>query len=367
MLHPYWYDKIASAEEAAALAAEDAMAEDAMAEDAMVADEDAAAAIEEDIAIAEAVSESDLPTEVKVAIMEDHDVAPEIIEEVINADAVEKVSSFYGINPYWLSDKLAVMTQQQLNRKRSAASPARLKNKRVNAEVQRGIKELDRASAAAERASINPALRDQIDSLVDRGTGMTREAWADELGSIGGPNVYERVARKEGLQEGFIKGQKSNQATIRDLRQQRQVLNDQVSKLSDQLGISKRQAAALLKKNEGLASELGATTSRLDSALSTISGLEGNLKASEALAGRYKQGIKNVGARNKQLLSDVAALQGNLAGKEKSLAAAAKKMGKMKGGLYGLGTLAALGLAGTGYGLYKANEAERPWYQKIIG
>lgn len=99
MLDPRWYDKIAaSQEEAEAIAA----AAEAPAEDDKIM---------EDIAIAQEVAGTNLPTDVKVAIMEDQEVDPEIIAEVIDADTSDAVASYYGIDPYWLhSQRTAVKT-----------------------------------------------------------------------------------------------------------------------------------------------------------------------------------------------------------------------------------------------------------------
>lgn len=91
MLDPRWYDKIAaSQEEAEAIAA--AAAEEPAEDDKIM----------EDIAIAQEVAGTNLPTDVKVAIMEEQEVDPEIIAEVIDADTSDAVASYYGIDPYWL-------------------------------------------------------------------------------------------------------------------------------------------------------------------------------------------------------------------------------------------------------------------------
>jgi len=107
MLHPYWYDKIASA----AADAEAAIADEVAANEAAEAeDQGAIEKIEEDIEIAQEIASTDLPTEVKVEIMEEQGVDPEIIDEVVDADVTDAVAAYYGVNPYWLHDKRAAMS-----------------------------------------------------------------------------------------------------------------------------------------------------------------------------------------------------------------------------------------------------------------
>lgn len=103
MLDQKWYDKIAnSAAEAEAVLADAANEENA-------ADEEQGAIekIQEDIEIAQEVAATDLPTDVKVEIMADQGVDPEIISEVIDADTTDAVAAYYGVDPYWLHDKRA--------------------------------------------------------------------------------------------------------------------------------------------------------------------------------------------------------------------------------------------------------------------
>lgn len=61
----------------------------------------------EDIEIAQEIAETDLPTDTKIEILEGYGVDPEVIDEVVNADAVDTVAAYYGVDPYWLSDKVA--------------------------------------------------------------------------------------------------------------------------------------------------------------------------------------------------------------------------------------------------------------------
>lgn len=61
----------------------------------------------EDIEIAQEIANTDLPTDTKIEILEEQGVDPEVIEEVVNADAVDTVAAYYGVDPYWLSDKVA--------------------------------------------------------------------------------------------------------------------------------------------------------------------------------------------------------------------------------------------------------------------
>ena len=97
MLDPRWYDKIASSAAEAEAALADAAGEE----------QGAIEKIQEDIEIAQQVAATDLPTDVKVEIMEDQGVDPEIISEVIDADTTDAVAAYYGVDPYWLHDKRA--------------------------------------------------------------------------------------------------------------------------------------------------------------------------------------------------------------------------------------------------------------------
>lgn len=116
MIDPRWYDKIAAAQAEAEEALMDAAAEDmedAALTDAAV-DEVAAeesdgliAKLQEDIAIAQEVAATDLPTDVKVEILVNNGVDEAIIDDVIDADATDAVAAYYGLDPYWLHDKRA--------------------------------------------------------------------------------------------------------------------------------------------------------------------------------------------------------------------------------------------------------------------
>lgn len=90
MLRTNWYDKIAASQEEAAAVAEAAGGNDDLMED---------------IAIADEIAATNLPTEVKAEIMDQAGVDPEIIQEVIDADTSEAMASYYGIDPYWLHDQ----------------------------------------------------------------------------------------------------------------------------------------------------------------------------------------------------------------------------------------------------------------------
>lgn len=128
MIDPRWYDKIAAAQSEAEEALMDAAAEDAAAEDMENAaltdaavDEVAAeesegliAKLQEDIAIAQEVAATDLPTDVKVEILVNNDVDEAIIDDVIDADATDAVAAYYGLDPYWLHDKRAAMALDKL-------------------------------------------------------------------------------------------------------------------------------------------------------------------------------------------------------------------------------------------------------------
>lgn len=121
MIDPRWYDKIAAAQAEAEEALMNAAAEDAAAEDMENAaltdaavDEVAAeesegliAKLQEDIAIAQEVAATDLPTDVKVEILVNNGVDEAIIDDVIDADATDAVAAYYGLDPYWLHDKRA--------------------------------------------------------------------------------------------------------------------------------------------------------------------------------------------------------------------------------------------------------------------
>ena len=116
MLHPYWRDKIAATAEAAeeALAQEAAgneqqaaMQQGGMEQGAPGEEEMMAAKLEEDIQIAEELMQTDLPLETKVQILEEQEVEPEVIEEVIQVETVDAVAAYYGVNPAWLHDKTA--------------------------------------------------------------------------------------------------------------------------------------------------------------------------------------------------------------------------------------------------------------------
>lgn len=124
MIDKYWYDKIAaSAAEAEQVLADaaseenaDNTAEEAADEAQEAEDIDEAASkegtvdearLQEDIMIAKEVAGTDLPTDIKVEIMEEQGVDPSIIDEVIDADTTDAVAAYYGVNPYWLHDKRA--------------------------------------------------------------------------------------------------------------------------------------------------------------------------------------------------------------------------------------------------------------------
>lgn len=124
MISRYWYDKIAaSAAEAEQVLADAASEEnenntaEETADEAQEAEDiDEAASregtvdearLQEDIMIAQEVAGTDLPTDIKVEIMEEQGVDPSIIDEVIDADTTDAVAAYYGVNPYWLHDKRA--------------------------------------------------------------------------------------------------------------------------------------------------------------------------------------------------------------------------------------------------------------------
>lgn len=119
MLDQRWYDKIAAATADAEAAVIDAAAQDAAAED-----ESLIAKIQEDIQIAQEVAAADLPTDVKVEILENQGVEPEIIDEVIDADATDAVAAYYGVDPYWLHDKRAGAAAEAAKSLARKATPA---------------------------------------------------------------------------------------------------------------------------------------------------------------------------------------------------------------------------------------------------
>lgn len=225
MLDRYWYDKIASAEEAVAQVAEDAINDELMGQEAEgVAAE--ASDIEEDIAIAEAVAESDLPTEVKVAIMEDHDVDPEIIDAVVEADSVEKAAAYYGIDPFILRDKLSAANQQpavdslyladkmaSMNDKNAIWNDFALDAAMVQKgkEIEQQVIQQAKADAAVAREAANAGLVPRAMNWVKanpRKAGLAGVLGLGALGAtaLGGTYLANRAAEEEAAQRAMYAG-----------------------------------------------------------------------------------------------------------------------------------------------------------------
>lgn len=174
MVSKYWYDKIAAsaaeAEQVLADAAgeenENSTAEEAADEAQGAEDIDEAASregtvdearLQEDIMIAQEVAATDLPTDVKVEIMEDQGVDPSIIDEVIDADTTDAVAAYYGVDPYWLHDKRAAVSMagaKALGKKALDAARS-YGRKGLDATKTYGKKGIDAAKGAYSKMSPN--------------------------------------------------------------------------------------------------------------------------------------------------------------------------------------------------------------------
>lgn len=111
----------------------------------------------DDAEIAEEIASTDLPTDVKVEILEDAGVDEEIIDEVIDAEATDAVAAYYGVNPYWLHDKRASMESD-------AAGAEDVSDEEIAAEVAETDLPTDVKVELLEDAGVDP---DIIEDVID--------------------------------------------------------------------------------------------------------------------------------------------------------------------------------------------------------